>query len=159
MMNTGGDSIQFEPYSESNSAFVFDCLAELRGDVEVSLESFRDYMDRLGVEGGGARILVALDSARRVGLLTVNRYAIPRYVGFGVELEEVVIHPEFQGEGLGSRMVEAFLDSVAHDPSLRRVTVRTDSDGAARSVYLRFFGETKSVGYSRAVSYLGSVND
>ena len=60
------------------------------------------------------------------GLLTCNKFFIPRYLGFGIELEEVVIIPELQGKGLIGQLITKYFDEIKKDDSIRKVIIKTD---------------------------------
>jgi GNAT superfamily N-acetyltransferase len=64
---------------------------------------------------------------------------MPRYLGVGVDLEEVVIHPKHQGRGLALSMLKACIDMYLADPEVRRVTVHSDDQGRAKKVYSQLF--------------------
>ncbi len=87
-------------------------------------------------------------------MLTFNRFAMPRYLGFGVELEEVVVAPKFQGRKLAGPMLAEFLRWAESQSEIRRVQVRTDDTVRAGRVYSRLFGIAESIIYTRTINKL-----
>lgn len=147
--------MKLEPMRVDDVGFVYECLAELRGAAQYSEASFRRYVAEAGLhEHADFRVLVGFEDGVRVGMLTCNRFAMPRYLGYGYELEEVVIHPRHQGRGLAEKLVSAFLESVAQRPEVRKVIVKTDDEGRAARVYERLFGLVAAKVYSRTVNRL-----
>jgi len=147
--------MKLEPMGADDVGFVYECLAELRGAAQYSEASFRRYVEEARLlEHPDFRVLIGIEEGTRVGVLTCNRFAMPRYLGYGYELEEVVIHPRHQGRGLAGPLVSAFLESVAQRPEVRKVIVKTDDEGRARSLYERLFGRVAATVYARTVNRL-----
>jgi GNAT superfamily N-acetyltransferase len=140
---------------EADVPFVHDCLRELRGAAEYTVAQLTEYLaTEASLRTGACTILVGEVGSERVGLLTCNRYAMPRYLGYGIELEEVVVHPSHQRQGHGAAMLDAFLAGVSADPQLRRVTVRTDDARRAGVLYAKFFARLECLVFSRGVHRL-----
>ena len=117
--------------------FLWECLATLRGNAHYSVDHLGQF---LRVHAGTTcDILVAECGGTAVGMLTCNRTPMPRYVGVGVELEEVVIHPGHQGRGLALPMLKACIDRYLANPEVRRITVHSDDQGRAKRVYSQLF--------------------
>ena len=136
-------------------SFVLACLKELSGNVSYSEQALYQYLNNSGAFGDGPyQILIAQEDGVRLGMLTCNRYSIPRYLGYGIELEEVVILPEFQGKGIAGRMIEGFIRQMTSDVSLRKITVRTDDRQKAKRVYARYFSETDQIVFARMINKL-----
>lgn len=147
--------MKLEPMRVEDVGFVYECLGELRGAAQYTEASFRRYVDEARLlEHPDFRVLIGFEDGRRVGMLTCNRFAMPRYLGYGYELEEVVIHPRHQGRGLAQDLVSAFLESVAQRPEVRKVIVKTDDEGRAARVYERLFGRVAAKVYARTVNRL-----
>lgn len=147
--------MRLRPMRGEDVAFVYECLAELRGDVRCSEQAFRAYAEDAGLLGRGEfQILVGWDGEVPVGMLTCNRFAMPRYLGYGYELEEVIVHPRHQGRGFATPMVTAFLDSVSARANVRRVIVKTDDRGRAAHIYSKLFEASAMRVYIRRMNKL-----
>ncbi len=147
--------ITLRPARPDDSSFVHECLKALRGRAEYGIHELREYLERLPAhQGAASAVLVAERQGTAVGILTVNRFAMPRYLGYGVELEEVVIHEVHRRAGYGGAMIAAFLRSVEGDRELRTVRVRTDDLEGSGRLYARMFSTTASRLYSKSVNPL-----
>jgi|GEM_PF-1221407 len=144
--------ITLRPAQPDDLPFVHECLKALRGRAQYGVPELRAYMERLPeVQGTATTLLVAHHQGRAVGILAVNRFAMPRYLGYGVELEEVVIDQDHRRYGYGAAMIAAFLRSVEGDRELRTVRVRTDDHDGSGRLYARMFNATASRLYAKSV--------
>jgi GNAT superfamily N-acetyltransferase len=144
--------LTLRPARPEDAAFVHACLTALRGRAQYDVQQLREYLERLpAAQGAATSILVAGLEGVAVGMLTVNRFAMPRYLGFGVELEEVVVHAAHRRRGYGTAMIVAFLRTVEGDRSLRCVRVRTDDHDGSGRLYARLFSATASRLYATTV--------
>ena len=134
--------------------FCYECLFELRGDVKYGLQDFEKYVQTNLNASLASKLYVGFDQNKPVGILTVNQFQIPRYLGYGYELEEVVVQPDYQMRGYGKKLVEAFLERVEDEPDLRKVIVKTDDDERAGRLYKHFFEVVDTTTYSRTINYL-----
>lgn len=143
------------PVTPADLGFVFECLKELRGTANYDRNAFDTYIHENGLLHDAAfRLFVGRSGITRVGMLTCNRFAIPRYLGFGYELEEVIVHPEHQHQGHGGALVKAFLEFVAIDNSIRKVIVKTDDEIRAGRVYQKYFDVVPTKVYGKSVHLL-----
>jgi ribosomal protein S18 acetylase RimI-like enzyme len=139
----------------SDADFLYECLGELRGGVQYPRERFTDYLRRNRLlEHADFQLLVGVDAGTAVGMLTCNRFAMPRYLGFGIEIEEVVVHPAAQRRGYGRRLLEALFERVKADPEIRKVVVKTDDQLRAGRLYEQYFGVVKTTVYGQTVNLL-----
>jgi ribosomal protein S18 acetylase RimI-like enzyme len=54
-----------------------------------------------------SRILLALDGSRAVGMIHLRAHPALRLNGYHVSIEELVVHPEFRGRGIGKELLDA----------------------------------------------------
>jgi len=147
--------ISLRPMVAGEVPFVLECLRELRGGARYDEAELEAYLTRWGLmDGVDGPILVAREDERPVGMLTCNRFAMPRYLGFGIEIEEVVVHPSEQGRGIAGQMIDTFLSSLEGQPELRRVLVKTDDLARAGRVYARRFEVIATTVYGRGMHRL-----
>jgi GNAT superfamily N-acetyltransferase len=136
-------------------AFVYECLNELRGDLQYSAKRFRDYVSSHGLfDHPDFIILVGRNEAEYVGMLSCNRFAMPRYLGFGFELEEVVVHRKYQGNGYGKGLIESFFRYVCDDTDVRKVLVKTDDAVKAGNLYRQYFEVVQTTVYAKSMNLL-----
>ncbi|MBI4375235.1 MAG: GNAT family N-acetyltransferase [Elusimicrobia bacterium] len=147
--------IKLKALSDDSLEFAFQCLKELRGRARYSLSDFERYvranhlMDHSNFE-----MLVGYTGKFPIGILTCNRFAMPRYLGFGYELEEVIICPSRQGQGYGKQLVRAFLRRAKSDKSIRKVIVKTDDQVRAGKLYKKYFSVSPATVYHTTVNLL-----
>ena len=141
--------------SPSDIPFVYDCLATLRGDAQYDEIEFRRYIEINDLFNPGPfSIFVGREAGEQVGMLTSNRFSIPRYLGFGVDIEEVIVHPLYQGKGLAEKMLNGLIAILSLDMSIRKVVVKTDDLQRAGKVYERCFSVSDQMVYARAINRL-----
>jgi GNAT superfamily N-acetyltransferase len=121
--------IRLRPASADDVPFVYESLTELRGGVDVSPDMFHAYCGRL-FEEPDARILIADAGGRRVGAIALNRFAMPRYAGYGYEIEEFVVVRACRRKGVGRRMLELVIERCGRDPLARKIVVKSNRAGA-----------------------------
>jgi len=148
-------SLELRSARESDLEFLFECLGELRGGARYTSVQLAEYLRAHSLLGHpDFRILVGCDAAVPVGVLTCNRFAMPRYLGFGVEIEEVVVHADAQRRGHGRSMLLALFDELRSDPLVRKVIVKTDDQLKAGNLYRQYFSVVQTTVYSQSVNLL-----
>lgn len=81
-------------------------------------------------------IAVSNETNERVGLLSVTRFAMPRYLGHAYEVEEMCVLPAFKGRGVAKRMLELLVERYRQDPKARKLLIRTNETNIpARKAY------------------------
>lgn len=134
----------------SDLPFVFECLIELRGTVSYGFERFDKYIREEGLLGAqNCQLWLAENHEGPIGFLTCNRFAMPRYLGYGLEIEELVVHPRHQRKGYAGQVLSCLLDKVSEDPGLRKILVKTDDKLRAAKVYDRLFKVTQLIVYQK----------
>lgn len=147
--------VHLKEINKDNTEFAYSCLKELRGDVDYELEDFERYVEQNALVGNPEfMILIGEVDGNPVGLLTCNRFAVPRYLGFGYEIEEVVVHHAQRRKGYGQAMVCAFLERVKDDERVRKVIVKTDDGRVAGRLYDKMFTPSGAVVYQRSMHHL-----
>jgi ribosomal protein S18 acetylase RimI-like enzyme len=130
-------SVTLRKAEPSDDQFLWECLASLRGNAHYSVAQLGQFLRFHS--GTTCEILLAEFGGASVGMLTCNRTPMPRYLGVGVELEEVVIHPGHQGRGLALPMIRSCVNRYLADPDVRRITVHSDDQGRAKRMYSKLF--------------------
>ena len=101
---------------------------------ELSPDSFREKITRLAANGV---YLVAEQDGKVVGHALLE--PMPLSAMSHVFSLTIVVHPGHTGCGLGSRLMGALLDWVAHHPGVEKVELRVrESNTVARHLYRRF---------------------
>jgi GNAT superfamily N-acetyltransferase len=144
--------IEIHRMVQADTGFVFECLKELRGSAEYSIDRFEAYVKAYCLlDHPDFQIMIGASAFQPVGILTCNRFAMPRYLGFGYEIEEIVISPALQGKGYGKAMIEAFLAWSQPDQSIRKIILKTDDGARAGRLYSQFFDIVHTTVYAKAM--------
>lgn len=95
---------------------------------------FKPYLDaELARDDVWCFVAVEKATGTRVGVVTVTRFSMIRYLGCGYEVEEVSVLPEFQGKGVAPRMLELVVEQFGKDPLARKLLIRTNGENAKKA--------------------------
>jgi|SRR6185437_13440805 len=126
-------NLQIRLASTTDIQFMYEVLGSLRGEVNISFERFKKYMkNKLELEN--VKFLLLHSDNINLGLITLNKFEIPRYVGYGYEMEEVAIAESHKGKGYAGKFVEMVIVECAKEPNCRKVIVKTDG-AVAKKLY------------------------
>lgn len=126
--------------TDSDLEWVYNTLEELRGNVKYSLDSFKEYFHGC-INSDVCSIMIFGNENEKVGLVTLNKFYMPRYLGVGYEMEEFVIHKNFRGMRYSYQMIEAVKELISTDPQARKLVIR--SNGAdSKHIYAKALSQT-----------------
>lgn len=134
-----------------DAEFIFETLKILAGDVEYSLDRFELYLNGYFNRNSSDIYLAKVDNAY-IGLITLNRFDMPRYCGYGVEMEEVVIIESERGKGHGAKFINQLIEEISEDLELRKIIVKTDDVAGSGKLYGRIFDQKTIVTYQKYVN-------
>ncbi len=139
----------------SDIDFIYLCLKELNDEEFFTLNEFRFFCeDKKIFESDHMCFVIGQEKGIDCGLLTCNKFFMPRYLGFGIELEEVVIIPELQGKGLIGQLITKYFDEIKKDDSIRKVIIKTDDSKIASKAYQKVFDKQPHILFSKRINYL-----
>ena len=129
------------PLSEDVLAFCVEALHEVFSSIDHwhAAGAVKPYLDA-ELQRGDTWIFIAVSNAtnERVALVSVTRFAMPRYLGHGYEVEEMCVLPAFRGKGIATRILELLAEKYKQDPNARKLLIRTnETNHAARKAYGR----------------------
>jgi PhnO protein len=137
--------VQLRKAAINDCEWIYEVLEELREPVRYSLDSFKEYYTRL-LKNNMTEILLFCEDQDRIGLVTLNKFSIPRYLGYGYEMEEFVIHRKFRGKGLSYKMIDAVKDRASSDNTIRKLIIK--SNGAeSKHIYNKALNQTDLVNF------------
>jgi|SRR3954470_12855880 GNAT superfamily N-acetyltransferase len=137
-----------------HGGFVYDCMQHLLSKPLYTRERFINYYERLLGETAKPDLWIAHVDGRPVGFISVVRFHMNRYLGYGVEFEEIVVHQDFQGQGFGARFIAELIDIYKQDADCRKVIIKSnDIDGSCR-LYERLLDKTNFVVFSKRLNDL-----
>jgi (aminoalkyl)phosphonate N-acetyltransferase len=120
--------------------WVYEILEELRSPIAYSLEQFETYyMSVLKDENFDFYIFSNGDKC--LGLISLNKFNMPRYIGYGYEMEEFAVHKDYRGKGISYLMIEAVKQMIGKNKSVRKLIIK--SNGAdSKHIYGKALNET-----------------
>jgi L-phenylalanine/L-methionine N-acetyltransferase len=126
-----------EPDDADDLAIIFNCPGVVAGTLQLPFTSVEQRRERLAEPPPGTHYLVAVVDGRVVGMLGLHleQGARRRHAAnFGM-----AVHDDFQGQGIGSALLQAMLDLADNWLGLRRteLSVYTDNQ-AAIHLYEKF---------------------
>ena len=123
----------------SDAFSVYEGLKLLQDPSLVSLEEFSIYWEKL-LRGDFAKndVWVLVDESTIMGYVLINYFSIPRFVGYGVEMEEVVIMKNHQRKGLGRQFVDYLIKEYSKSNLCRKIIVKTDDIEGAGKLYSEY---------------------
>jgi hypothetical protein len=129
-------------------SFISNCLNTLLDKTRYSPEVFASYFLELH-EGKYSKteVWIAENEYEKVGCITANKFAIPRYLGYGVEFEEIVILPEHQRKGYGASFIQQLSHHYMKDHVCRKICVKTNDTEGSGKLYKSLMTETDMIYY------------
>jgi GNAT superfamily N-acetyltransferase len=140
------------PVAQDDVAFVASCLSSLFAPIGERAEDLRAFLDDV-LSPAHAAMLIVEHRGARVGLVTLVRVPMPRYLGFAYEIEELVIATERRGRGYARRVLQLVADRCRMDPLARKVVVRTNVPEARRA-YATVWSSTDMTSYQTMLNLL-----
>ena len=124
--------------SAADEEFLYRCLLELNDGLVRHRSTFGTFIREALASDAASELLIAAANGQQIGTVTVNRFAMPRYVGFGYEIQEIVVAPAHRSKGFGRQMLTAVVTRYAALASTRKVVVRSN-DPASQALYARVY--------------------
>ena len=114
---------------------LFDQEAEFRPDPALQVAGLRRILD----DPDRGRILVLRERGLPVAMVNLL-YTVSTALGAPVALlEDMVVHPDHRGEGAGSMLLQAAIETAGR-AGCRRITLLTDHDNEAAQRFYRRHG-------------------
>jgi ribosomal protein S18 acetylase RimI-like enzyme len=120
------------PVSAEDAAFVAESLADLFAPIAGRADELRAFLDA-HVNPPQLSLLIIEAEGARAGIVTLERFAMPRYLGHGYEIQELVIAVPFRRRGIARRALELVEERCRADKTARKVVIRTNVEHAQRA--------------------------
>lgn len=123
--------------------FVYSAIQELLDRPLFSFNEFEFYWSSLlKGEYGKCEPWLAIKEGFFCAYILANFYPIPRYLGLGVELEEVVTLPNFQRKGIGRLFIRFLILHYTSEKNIRKISVKTNDHKGSGRLYTELFDVT-----------------
>jgi GNAT superfamily N-acetyltransferase len=127
-----------------DAEIVYTAIQELLDKPLFSLTSFEAYwIGLLSGELGRSEVWLAMADGVICAYILANHYPMPRYLGIGIELEEVTTLPAYQRKGIGKAFILFLMKYYRSLPHCRKVTVKTDDHDGSGKLYSALFHQTE----------------
>ena len=144
-------SIQKGTLTDCN--FIYNALEVLRDGLDINYSQFENYYTHV-LKLTTTEFIIGNDlENNQIGLITLNRFEIPRYMGYGIEMEEVVVLEKYRGKGYAKQMIELIFEKYKIDTACRKLLVKTDGEEAMK-LYEHYFSKTSLCHFQK---YLNKV--
>ncbi|HAH50369.1 MAG TPA: hypothetical protein DCL80_03545 [Balneola sp.] len=125
----------------SDKKLLYDLVLELSNPKILKETIFNDFFENI-LELKSSDIWVFENKEDIIGYALVNRSVQLRYLGFVVEIEEIVVSKKFRRKGYGEKFIYLLKEEYKSDLNCRKLGIKTnDLNGSAR-LYRRLFDET-----------------
>ncbi len=127
----------------NDSEWVYEVLSDLRGHVPVSYPDFKTYFEEI-LDNESVNCLIFEMAGDKIGYVTLNSTAMPRYIGKCVEIEEFVVHPLQRRRGFGLKMLELIISDQGRDKRVRKLIVKSNGQDSI-ALYEKLMNKTDLV--------------
>ena len=146
--------LNFRKAGIADYVFIFESISLLLDKNLFSLEEFRIYFFGLIGSDTNTDIWICSEDEVDKGCIVANKFAVTRYIGYGIELEEIVILPEFQNKGIGKKFIELLIEHYMAYPACRKIIIKTDDSLGSGKLYERTLGRTEMKTYQKFINKL-----
>jgi GNAT superfamily N-acetyltransferase len=149
-------NITFSIANQEDVKTVFECIIQLQDKKYFDYAEFKEYwLELLNNRFAKNDIWVGkLESTEICAYIAVNYFSLPTYLGFGVELQEVVTLPKYQQKGIGRKFLQFLKHHYSQISKCRKIIIKTnDIEGAGR-LYNKEFNVTNMITYQAYLNKL-----
>lgn len=135
--------LSFRRATKEDCQLVFAAIQELLDKPLFTLFEFESYWgDLLSNELGKCDAWLAVKDEKVCAYILANYYPIPRYLGMGIELEEVVTLPDYQRMGIGRAFILFLVKQYSSEKRCRKISVKTNDHNGSGKLYADLFSTT-----------------
>ena len=130
---------------KADGEFIFHGLSEMMDQAQFSLDAFLRFFEKY-IQLDNSSVYIAVVDGERVGLATLNRYPILRFIGYAYEIEEYLIVEKHRRKGYGKEFLQMLIKMCKQDAEARKILVKTNGDDS-RSLYAQYMRITDYTSY------------
>lgn len=127
---------------KQDADFVFHCLQILLGKSIYTIEEFEFYFFQLIDITNAPEFWIAKLENENVGLITANKFYMPRFLGYGFDFEEIIILPQFQRKGIGKTFILKLIEHYQKDNMCRKITIKSNDINGSCRLYKKIIDST-----------------
>jgi len=83
----------------------------------------------------------------------LNKFNMARYLGYGVEMEELVVHKDYRGKGLTYKILDEVIKMVQKDKTVRKFVLKPNGDDS-KHIFSKSFDLTDFVVFQKYLNKL-----
>ncbi len=137
---------------KSDVHFVYECLQYLIDKKLYTYEQFFNYYHSLLQLPDKPHLWIAQYNNEPIGFISAVKFYMNRYLGYGIELEEIVIHSNFQGKGLGTEFIRKLIEFYGKDEACRKVLIKSNDHKGSCRLYERIIDKTDFIVFSKRLN-------
>jgi GNAT superfamily N-acetyltransferase len=137
------EGLVFRIATMEDYVIVYSAVNELLDTPLFDLKDFQSYWNNLlSGEFGKCEPWLAIKGSTIFAYILANYYPIPRYLGIGVELEEVVTFSNFQRKGIGRLFIKFLILHYTKEQKVRKISIKTNDHSGSGRLYSDLFVTT-----------------
>ena len=83
------------------------------------------------------------------GYLILNKLAMPRYIGYTLDIEEIFIIKKHQNKGLGRFFLEKLITNKSFDKTIRKISIKSNDIKGSCKLYNKVFEASDFIYFSK----------
>lgn len=128
--------------TKSDSNFIYELALHLSNKEILNAENFLVFYETV-IDSEFSDVFIITVDAKKAGYALLNRSAMLRYRGECVEIEEIVVAPQYRNKGIGGKFIQLLKKYYAEDQKVRKIAIKTDDVQGSVRLYERFFDKTE----------------
>lgn len=132
--------------------WIYSMLEDLRYPVTYEFEEFKQYYEKY-LFNDYFSFYIVYDSDEKVAVFSLNKFHMARYIGFGVEMEELVVHRDYRGRGLTYKILEEVLAMLRVDTTIRKFVLKPNGNDS-KHIFSKSFDLTDFVVFQKYLNKL-----
>lgn len=131
---------------EDDTNFIYDNITLLTdGKYFFKKEEFLSFLKTIS----SSEIWILKYNKDFAGYLILNKLAMPRYIGYTLDIEEIVITSKHQNKGLGRLFLEEIITNKSLDKMARKISIKSNDINGSCKLYNIVFEASDFIYFSK----------